>query len=81
MDDRKRDLERSDSFDELLEESLPALPPEDVAAEVTPWRRAMRRVLVGMALCTVTLNFLCLNYLLPAIGMALTLLGFRALRR
>ena len=81
MDDRKRDLERSDSFDELLEESLPALPPEDVAAEVTPWKRAMKRVLTGMALCTVTLNFLYLDYLLPAIGMVLTLLGFRALRR
>ena len=47
-------------------------------AEVTPWRRAMNRILFGMALCAVTLNFWCLNYILPAIGTVLLLLATSA---
>lgn len=68
-------------FDALLESSLAELPPEDIVAEVTPWKRAMNRVLAGMALSAITLNFLGLDYILPAVGMMLSLLGFRALRR
>lgn len=67
-------------FEAMLEDSVSQLAPEDVVAGVTPWRKAMNRVLVGMALGAVTLNFLYLQYLLPAIGMVLTLLGFRSLR-
>lgn len=33
-----------------------------------------------MVLCTVTLNFFCLDYILPGIGIILMLLGFRSLR-
>ena len=68
-------------FDAVLQESLPELPPPDVVESVTPWRRAMRQVLTGLALTSITLNFLNLNYLFPAIGMLLLLLGFRTLRR
>ena len=32
-------------------------------------------------MCSITLNFFCLNYLLPTIGVILQLLGFRPLRR
>ena len=38
-------------------------------------------MLIGMGLTTVTLNFLYLDYILPAIGMVLLLLGLRSLRR
>ena len=65
---------------ERLFDILSELPPEDVVDYVTPWKKAMSRILVGFALTTVTLNFLWLNYLLPAIGAMLILLGFRALR-
>jgi len=68
-------------FDSLLQAGMSELPPDDVARGVTPWRKAVNRILTGFALCAVTLNFWGLNYLLPAIGMLLTLLGFRALRR
>lgn len=68
-------------FDAMLQESLPELPPPDVVESVTPWRQAMQRVLIGLALTSITLNFLNLNYILPAIGMILLLLGFRTLRR
>ena len=81
MCDRKWEPMNEDDFDALLKDSLPDLPPEDVVADVTPWRRAMNRVLTGLGLTVITLNFLYLDYILPAIGMVLLLLGFRALRR
>lgn len=68
-------------FDAVLRESLPELPPDEIVRAVTPWRRAVKWVLIGLALNTLTLNFLCLNYILPAIGMVLMVLGFRSLRR
>lgn len=68
------------AFEAMLTQSVSEAPPDDVVNEVNPWKKAMTRVLVGMALCAVTLNFWCLNYILPAIGMVLSLLGFRTLR-
>ena len=68
-------------FDALLESAAPELPPDDVARDVTPWRRAIGNILGGSAMCSITLNFFCLNYLLPTIGVILQLLGFRPLRR
>lgn len=68
-------------LDALLTASVSEPPPDDVIRAVTPWRRAMNRVLTGMALSTITLNFWALNYILPAVGVLLSLLGFRALRR
>lgn len=65
----------------MLQSSLPELPPDNIIHDVTPWRRASERVILGFALCSLTLNFLCLNYILPAVGMVLMLLGFRSLRR
>ena len=43
--------------------------------------QALTRVLIGMTLMGLTLNVLCLNYILPAIGMVFLLVGLRALRR
>lgn len=81
MREHERESARDDAFEALLAQSVPDVPPEEIVADVTPWRRAMNRILFGMALCAITLNFLCLNYILPAIGTALLLLGFRTLRR
>lgn len=81
MREHEREFARDDAFEALLAQSVAELPPEEIVADVTPWRRAMERVLFGLALCMVTLNFWCLNYILPAIGTVLLLLGFRALRR
>lgn len=80
---RDSDWETMDEqeFEALLESSVIQPPPEQVVTEVTPWRLATKRILTGIGLTTVTLNFWWLNYLLPAVGMALMLLGFRALRR
>ena len=80
MDDRKWGDLSEGEFDALLGAGLQDLPPEEVVEEVTPWKRAMNRVLAGMALSTVTLNFWLLDTILPAIGVVLMLLGFRSLR-
>ncbi len=68
-------------LEEMLADSLPDLPPEEIVRSVTPWRRAMDRVLTGSALRAVTLSLFGLQYLLPALGTLLLLLGYRALRR
>ena len=81
MCDRPWETMTDADFEAMLARSVPDVPPEEIVADVTPWRRAMERVLFGLALCMVTLNFWCLNYFLPAIGTVLLLLGFRALRR
>ena len=81
MREHERKSARDDAFEALLAQSVAELPPEEIVADVTPWRRAMERVLFGLALCMVTLNLWCLNYILPAIGTVLLLLGFRALRQ
>lgn len=81
MCDRPWETMTDADFEAMLARSVPDTPPEEIVAEVTPWRRAMNRILFGMALCAITLNFLCLNYILPAVGTVLLLLGFRTLRR
>lgn len=67
-------------LDILLQDGISELPPDDIVHDVTPWRKAINRILTGFALGAITLNFLGLNYLLPTIGMFLLLLGFRTLR-
>lgn len=66
------------AFEAALQASVPERLPDKVAA-VTPWKRAMGRVLAGMALTGT--NLWGLNYPLPGIGLVLMLLGFRLLRR
>ena len=68
------------SFETLLEECVPELPPEEVVNQVNPWKKSMNQILWGMALTTITLQFWNLDYILPMIGMLLMLFGFRMLR-
>ena len=68
------------AFEAALQASVPERLP-DKAAAVTPWKRAMGRVLAGTALTALGTNLWGLNYLLPGIGLVLMLLGFRLLRR
>ena len=68
-------------FDKLLTDSLPELPPEDIAYDVSPWRVHMRKIIAGLALSLVTLNFWNLDYFMPFSGALLLFLGFRALRK
>lgn len=80
MTDHEKRAMSDQDLEELLQLGL--LPPADpVVLEITPWRKAVNRVLIGLALNTVTFHFLNLDYILPGIGILLMLLGFRALRR
>ena len=67
-------------FDLYLEDMMDNPPPADLSYEFTPWRSAMNRVLWGTALTTLTLNFLNLDTILPAIGIIMMVLGYRTLR-
>ena len=70
-----------DDFDCTLATTLGELPPpEDTVRDVTPWRAAMGRIVTGLCLTCFTLNFLYLQYLLPAIGIVQLYLGLRSLR-
>lgn len=68
------------AFEAALQASVPERLPDKVAAAVTPWKRAMGRVLAGTALTALGTNLWGMNYLLPGIGLVLMLLGFRLLR-
>lgn len=69
-------------FELLLQEDISALPPTDeLTHAVNPWRKAMNRILWGLALVMVTLKFWNLDVILPAIGVLLMMLGYRALAR
>lgn len=81
MHDPNQDFMLEKDFETAPEERVSPLSPGGAAEAMTPWRTAMNRVLIGMALCTITLNAFCLNYILPTVGIMLSLLGFRALRR
>ena len=70
-----------EAFENLLHSSVPSEPPEEIVDAVTPWKKAIKRVLWGLAFNTLTLNFFYLNYILPVIGTVLSLLGLRVLRR
>lgn len=74
-------LSEQKAFEAALQASVPERLPDKVAAAVTPWKRAMGRVLAGTALTALGTNLWGLNYLLPGIGLVLMLLGFRLLRR
>lgn len=68
-----------ESFEKALEQIIPE-PSGTVVSEITPWKKSMNRVLTGLALEIITLNFYCLNYILPTVGTILKLLGFRTLK-
>lgn len=49
--------------------------------DVTPWKKAMIRIFIGVALSGMTLHVGALDVFLPGIGLALSLLGFRAMQQ
>ena len=71
-----------DDFDCTLATALSELPPsEETVREVTPWRTAMNRIVLGLCLTSFTLNIWYLQYILPAVGSLLIYFGFQSLRQ
>lgn len=66
-----------------IDTSQPDMPCPSVGEtdqQVSPWRRALRLVLIGLALNMFQFQFLLLDMILPTLGLILMLLGFRTLR-
>ncbi len=71
-----------DEFDRLLYEGSVQLPPELCELKPPrPWEKPIGQICWGLALITITLNFLGLDIILPAAGTALLWLGLAPLRR
>lgn len=69
-------------FEQLLYQEADHLSPQKLSTPLpTPWKRALKLLCWGLALTSITLNFLYLDYLLPTLGGVLVWLGFRSLRR
>ncbi len=67
-------------FEIALCESVDEDISSDIVGRVMPCSGIMHFILIGLALQTITFNFFNLNYILPFIGMILSLLGYRKLR-
>ena len=71
-----------DDLDLMLGDLAGELSPEnEVADSVTPWRRAVRRIAIGLGLTLMQINYANLDLILPLIGVVLLLVGSRALRK
>ena len=68
-------------LDDTFENSLPDIPPDDIADMVSPWSNAWDYIIVGEVLSTFILNIWILGYISKMLGSVLMLLGFRRLRR
>lgn len=55
--------------------------PEEERVEPTPWQHLAGKLVWGVIFSTITLNFLYLDVILPAIGMIWLVQAFRPLRR
>ncbi|MCI7658442.1 hypothetical protein [Anaerotignum sp.] len=80
MDDLKQKNMTDTCFESTDQNTAPKLPSQDTAAEETLWKKSMNRILVGITLTAITLNFGLLNYIFPTIGTILLLFGFRTLQ-
>lgn len=81
MNDKDLSSLNEAEFDLYLQELSDVPPPPAVSDELSPWRTAMSRIVWGIGWSTITLNFLWLDVILPAVGLMMLLLGFRCLRR
>lgn len=76
-----KDEREFDEFDmEIVDELKDITPPQSMAEDITPWKRATENIAAGLVMSTFTLSILYLQYILPTIGALLIYLGFRTLR-
>lgn len=82
MSEKDFDNFNENEFEEMIKYEISEIPPGDsLTQKITPWKKATERILLGMAISTITFNFLLLNHILPTIGSIMMLLGFRTLRQ
>lgn len=80
--------ERETKLEQLLQQELTSGQSrladelvESYAQEISPVHDAVMKIVVGLALTTITIQFFYLQYILPAIGVMLLYLGMRTLRQ
>ena len=74
-EDKRFDLELVEQLADFDMTELPESPLPN------PWERVTVRLLLGLGLSTIQLNFFCLQYILPALGVILLVQAFRPLRK
>ncbi len=67
-------------LEELLQTSLPETSLVENLTGINPFGAAIDKIIAGMVMTTITLNFWNLNYIIPTIGLLLIYLGMRTLR-
>lgn len=68
------------TFEQLLASAMP-VPDGELVSYITPFKTAMMKTVVGLALSLISLNIGFLNLLLPAVGAVLLFMGLKALRK
>lgn len=72
----------TEKLDRLLTEEAGELPPPpEVDEEITPWKRAIHRIVWGIGLTVCTLHIWNIDTLMLMVGTVMLWLGFRTLRR
>lgn len=67
-------------LEELLQTSLPETSLVENLTGINPFGAAIDKIIAGMVMTTITLNFWGLNYIIPTMGLLLIYLGMRTLR-
>lgn len=75
-------MREEEKLDRLLTEEAGELPPPpEVDEEITPWKRAIHRIVWGIGLTTCTIHAWNIDTLMLMVGTVMLWLGFRALRQ
>ena len=71
-----------DDFDLMVEDlTAELMPGSGMAEKVTPWKSAIYKVVLGLALLIIQFNIWGLNFILPLAGSTMLLIGSRSLRK
>lgn len=79
MNNNKSNNFNDENLERIFADST-ELPLESVVKNVTPWREAIKKIVIGMIFQAVRLEFLMLNEILPPIGVILVVMGLRSLK-
>ncbi len=68
----------NDNLEEILVKTV--VPPSGIVNNVTPWKKSINKVLIGLVLTTIAINISFLGLIQTFIGCVFLMLGYRALQ-
>ena len=74
------ELNISSSLDGLLSTAMPAEAPAEVIKAVTPWKKAIKPILLGLLLSVIGMEFLPFDIPVNAVGLIIAVTGYERLR-